>query len=310
VNPLRRGLLRCPRHGVDHGWSNFHRSGWENGSVQKRGAWGIGGSVVLAALLAGCGHGTPQAGHKPPSTTAPAAGLPASHGATTSTPTTTATVVTTVDETASLPIVSCPTKFALATPPPIVPVPASVTVNVPTALAGKLAVYTDTNDIMKLLAPTGWSCSASYGADGSGIVTIVPKGESLPASGLTSDSTDQAITAYETGGSSVQAAAAACSVFPAAAAATESDLGKGCSPRPPSEIVDPLSTTVVDFEDPAGVKGSGDPSGGQDPANGIMTYSPTTEGPGYYLETCTLAQNEHEVCTAALNYFVTLYGQG
>jgi len=283
--------------------------------VQKRGVWGIGGSVVLAAVLAGCGHGTPQAGRKPPSTTAPATGLPASHGATTTThvvtttPTTTTTVVTTVDETASLPIVSCLTKFALATPPPTVPVPASVTVDVPTALAGKLAVYTDTDDIMKLLAPSGWSCSASYGADGSGIITIVPKGESLPATGLTSDSSDQAITAYETGGSPVQAAAAACSFFPAAATATESDLGKGCSPRPPSEIVDPLSTSVVDFEDPAGIKGSGEPSGGQDPANGVMTYSPT-KGPGYYLETCTLAQDEHEVCTATLNYFVTLYGQG
>jgi len=271
--------------------------------VQKRGVWGIGGSVVLAAVLAGCGHGTPQAGRKPPSTTAPATGLPASHGATTTTPvvtttpTTTTTVVTTVDETASLPIVSCLTKFALATPPPTVPVPASVT------------VYTDTDDIMKLLAPSGWSCSASYGADGSGIITIVPKGESLPATGLTSDSSDQAITAYETGGSPVQAAAAACSFFPAAATATESDLGKGCSPRPPSEIVDPLSTSVVDFEDPAGIKGSGEPSGGQDPANGVMTYSPT-KGPGYYLETCTLAQDEHEVCTATLNYFVTLYGQG
>jgi hypothetical protein len=266
--------------------------------------WGIGGSVVLAALLAGCGHGTPQAVRKPPSTTAPATGIPASDGATTTT-----TVVPTVYETASLPVVSCRTKFALATPPPTVPVPATVTVDVPVALMGKLALYTDTSDIMKLLAPTGWSCSASYGADGSGIITIVPKGESLPATGLTSDSSDQAITAYETGGSPVQAAAAACSFFPAAATATESDLEKGCSPRPPSEIVDPLSTTVVDFEDPAGVKGTGDPSGGQDPANGVMTYSPT-KAPGYYLGTCTLAQNEHEVCTAALNYFVTVYGQG
>jgi hypothetical protein len=283
--------------------------------MQKRGVWGIGGSVVLAALLTGCGHGTPQATRKPPSTTAPTTGLPASHGATTTTPTTAVTpttattVVTTGDETASLPIVSCLTKFALATPPPTVPVPASVTADVPTALAGKLAVYTDTSDIMKVLAPTGWSCSASYGADGSGIITIVPKGESLPATGLTSDSSDQAITAYETGGSPVQAAAAACSFFPAAAAATETDLEKQCSPRPPSEIVDPLSTSVVDFEDPAGVKGTGDPSGGQDPANGVMTYSPT-EGPGYYLETCTLAQDEHEACTATLNYFVTVYGQG
>ena len=71
----------------------------------------------------------------------------------------------------------------------------------------------------------------------------------------------------------MQAARGSVLGLPRRRGATETDLGKGCSPRPPSEIVDPLSTSVVDFEDPAGVKGTGDPSGGQDPANGLMTYS-------------------------------------
>jgi hypothetical protein len=270
--------------------------------------WGIGGSVVLAALLAGCGHGAPQASHKPPSTTAPATRTGGSHGSTT-TSTTTTTVVTTVGDTASLPVVKCPTTFALATPPPSVPLPSSAIVAVPTSLAGKLAVYADNNDIMKLLAPTGWNCSASYGADGSGIVTIVPSGESLPASGQDVSPSDQAIIASETGGSPVQAAGDACAFFPAAATATETDLGRGCSARPSSEIVDPINASTVDFEDPSGTKGSGDPSGGPYPANGVMTYSPTTE-PGFYLDTCTLPAGAHATCTAALNYFVTLYGQG
>ncbi len=73
--------------------------------------------------------------------------------------------------------------------------------------------------------------------------------------------------------------------------------------------MDPVSATVVDFEDPAGAKGTGEPSGGRDPANGVMTYSPA-EGPGFYLDTCTLPQDEHATCTAVLNYFITLYGQG
>ena len=232
--------------------------------VCRKGAWGIGRSVVLAALLAGCGHGTPQAGHKPPSTTAPAARTsPASHGSTTTSTSTTTTHGGDRQsmKRSSLPVVSCPTKFALATPPPIVPTPRigdSQRTHCAGREAGRLHRYQRHHEAARA---DGWSCSASFGADGSGIVTIVPKGESLPASGLTSDSSDQAITAYETGGSSVQAAAAACSVFPAAAAATESDLGKGCSPRPPSEIVDPLSTSVVDFEDPAGVKGYRRPFG-------------------------------------------------
>jgi hypothetical protein len=272
--------------------------------MRSQGAWGVVGSVVLAALLAGCGHGTPQSSRKPSSTSSPTSqtgGLPESM--------TTTTAVTTADEPAGLPVVSCPTTFALATPPPTVPAPTSVTVEVPDALAGKLAVYVDSNNIMRLLAPTGWSCTASYGADGSGIVTIVPKGESLPAGLQEPDSSDQAISATETGGSPVQAAAEACGFFPAAGAATESDLGQGCSPRPLSETVDPINSDVLAFEDPAGLKGSGAPSGGRYPANGVMTYSATNE-PGFYLETCTLPQTNHATCTAALNYFITQYGQG
>jgi hypothetical protein len=172
-----------------------------------------------------------------------------------------------------------------------------------------VSIYSDTNDIMMLLAPKGWSCSASYGADGSGGVTVMPPGETLPAAGLASDSSDEAVTGSETGGSPVQAAAQACSFFPAAAAATETDLEKGCSPRPASEIVDPISASVVDFEDPPGIKGTGVPSGGQNPANGVMTYSPDVE-PGFYIETCTLPKDAHDTCTAALNYFIARFGQG
>jgi hypothetical protein len=274
--------------------------------MRHRGIWGIVGSVILAALLAGCGHGAPQAGRKPPSTTSSTSRTGGSQGSTT---TTTTTAVTTSDEAATLPVVSCPTTFAITTPPPTVPLPVSLTVEVPVALAQRLAVYVDSNNIMRLLAPTGWRCAASYGADGSGIVTLVPRGESLPAGLQEPNSSDQAISATETGGSPVQAAADACGFFPAAATATESDLGKGCSPPPPSETVDSINNNVVDFEDPAGIEGSGEPSGGRYPANGVMTYSPTNE-PGFYLDTCTLPQAEHATCTAALNYFVTQYGQG
>jgi hypothetical protein len=267
----------------------------------KRGAWGIGGSIALAALLAGCGHGAPGADRRPPTTTSPGSPPAASPGSTTTT--------TGSDEAASLPVVRCPTTFALSTPPPTVPLPTSLIVHVPSTLTTPMAVYADSNNIMKLLAPAGWSCSAFYGADGSGRITVEPSGEPLPASGQVPSASDQAISATETGGSPVQAAAAGCAFFPAAAAANESDLDQGCSPRPKSEMVDPISSTVVGFEDAPGIKGSGEPSGGPDPANGVMTYSPTV-GPGFYLDTCTLPQDEHATCTAVLNYFITLYGRG
>jgi hypothetical protein len=279
--------------------------------MRQRGVGGIIGSVVLAALLAGCGHGAPQASRKPPSTTSPttATGTGGSRtggkrGSTTST-----TAVDAADTATSLPVVSCPTTFAITTPPPTVPLAGSATVEVPDTLASTLSVYSDSSGLMRLLAPSGWSCSASYGADGSGLITVTPNGETLPADGLEPGSPDRAITASETGGSPVQAAAEACSFFPAAATANMTYLGKACTPRPSSEIVDPISTSVVDFEDPTGIEGSGDPSGGQDPANGVVTYSPT-KGPGFYMGTCTLPHKEHATCTAVLNYFDTLYGQG
>jgi hypothetical protein len=276
--------------------------------MRHRGMWGVVGSVAVAALLAGCGHGMPDASRKPPSTTSTTSRAGGATGSATTT-TTTTTAVTTAEEAATLPVVSCPTTFAITTPPPTVLIPASLTVDVPAALAHTLAVYVDSNSIMRLLAPKGWKCAASFGADGSGIFTIVPKGGPLPTGLQEPNSSDQAISATETGGSPVQAAGDACAYFPAAAAAAESDLGQGCSPRPTSETVDPINSNVVAFEDPAGVKGSGDPSGGQYPANGVMTYSPTNE-PGFYLDTCTLPQSDHVTCTAVLNDFVLQYGQG
>jgi hypothetical protein len=71
--------------------------------------------------------------------------------------------------------------------------------------------------------------------------------------------------------------------------------------------VDPISTTLVAFLDPPGVKGDGDPSGGPWPANGVMIYNPGAPN-GSYLETCTGPASLTPTCTAALNAFSTAYG--
>jgi hypothetical protein len=172
-----------------------------------------------------------------------------------------------------------------------------------------MVVYSDTRAILMLLAPKGWTCNALFGADGSGDMTILPGGETLPTGGLAPHSPDQAITAGETGGSPVLAALQACSFFPAAAEATETYLEKGCSSRPSSESLDQISTSAVAFEDPAGTVGTGSPSGGENPANGVVTYS-AGKGRGSYIATCTLPQDEHDMCTASLNYFIAVYGEG
>src|SRR5580658_5395944 len=181
----------------------------------------------------------------------------------------------------------------------------------PRALATELAVYGDTEEIMMLVGPRGWTCSAAYGADGSGGVIAYPKGETVPESWgaawlLSPPSSDEAISGAETGGSPVQAAAEACGYFLDAATATLNDLGHGCPGRPSSESIDEISTDVVGFEDPPGVSGEGTPSGGEDPANGVITYS-SSLSPGSYRSTCTLPARQHPLSTASLDEFVAQY---
>jgi hypothetical protein len=165
-----------------------------------------------------------------------------------------------------------------------------------------------------LVGPTvGWTCTGVFGADGSGMLALSPVGTTVPASGTTwhlpVSSPTQAIVATESGGSTVQGAALACALFGAAKTATQQDLGQGCTmTSPPQERVVMISTVQVGFEDPAGVAGTGFPSGGQNPASGIMLYQPKPTEATAYQATCTLPPVQQDLCTAVLNQFVTTFG--
>jgi hypothetical protein len=169
---------------------------------------------------------------------------------------------------------------------------------------------------MMLLGPASWTCHGLYGADGSGGLLISPAGESVPSDSdpgwhLSTSSSDEAIVGYETGGSPVQGAALACPLFASAAAATRQDLGQGCTvTRPSQESLFPSGTagTDIGFEDPIGVAGDGIPSGGLNPANGVMLYLPDQGKATAYLATCTLPDAQHDLCSAVLDHFVALYG--
>jgi hypothetical protein len=266
----------------------------------------VAGLVGVAALAAGCADSSPQADRRPPSTTGPTVRPRSAPTSTTQPSSTSSTAVDDGAVATSIPVVSCPTSFAVTTA--TVPLPSSAIVDVPPTLAKTMVVYSDTHSILMLLAPKGWTCKASFGADGSGDMTILPAEETLPSGKLAPPSSAQAITAGETGGSPVQAAFQACAFFPAAAQALEADLEQSCS-SPASESLDQISASAVAFEDPAGIVGTGSPSGGENPANGVITYS-ADKGPGSYTSTCTLPQDEHDRCTASLNYFISVYGEG
>ena len=216
--------------------------------------------------------------------------------------------------TASLPVVVCQTTTGA--PTTTTSLPGSVTVIVPASDAqqGNLAVYTDETGGLMLVGPTvGWTCNGSFGADGSGFMALAPVGTAVPAAGTTGhlqmSSTTQAIVAIESGASTVQGAALACPLFSAAQAATQQDLGKGCAVSSPSqEHVVKTSSVEIGFEDPPGVAGVGFPSGGQNPANGIMLYQPKPTEATAYQATCTLAVAQKDLCTAVLNHFAATFG--
>ena len=108
----------------------------------------------------------------------------------------------------------------------------------------------------------------------------------------------------------MQGAALACPLFSAAKAATQQDLGKGCAAGEPAAGARraDVSGRQVGFQDPAGVAGVGFPSGGQNPANGVVLYQPKPTEATAYQATCTLPAAQQDLCTAVLNHFAATFG--
>jgi hypothetical protein len=216
--------------------------------------------------------------------------------------------------TASLPVIVCETTTGA--PTTTTSLPASVSVSVPASdgQQGNLAVYTDETGGLMLVGPTvGWTCNGNFGADGSGLLALAPVGTAVPMTGTTwhlpASSPTQAIVAMESGGSTVQGAALACPLFSTAKAATQQDLGRVCAVSVSTqEHVTRISSVAVGFQDPAGVAGVGYPSGGQNPAKGVVLYQPKPTEPTAYQATCTLPAAQQDLCTAVVGQFVATFG--
>jgi hypothetical protein len=256
-------------------------------------------ATVSLALVAGCGG--------PVGNTGSASPAPSKAGRTGPVSATTAVLVT-----VNLPVVRCPTSLGVDRP--AISLPRSRPVAVPRALAARLAVYADDVGVMELVGPKGWSCSALYGADGSGGIVVYPRNERVPRSWaagwpLARTSAEAAIAGLESSACYSCTLAQACRLFMSAATAwRNAGFGQACPPRPAAESVIRLGAGIVSFEDPPGIRGDGLPSGGRYPANGVLTYHPGAPD-GSWKETCTLPGGDKDECTAILNAFLTWYGQ-
>jgi serine/threonine protein kinase len=280
---------------------------------RRRGWIAVAAFVLIAALIAGGVFAVGRSDNKTladdSTTTTHTVGVASAATATSAAATNTTTQSSpTALESATLPLVACPTSYGVDPSPSPAALPSSTTESVPADLATQLTMYTDEQGDMKLLAPTGWVCNANFGADGSGGVTITPTGETLPSGQLSQGSTVEAIVGSETSACVQCREGQACPLFATAAADYEQDYQMTCpSEKPGEESSEPIEDGVVGFLDPPGVAGDAYPSGGAYPANGVMTYHSGNEN-GSWLDTCTLPYSQQALCTAVLNSFANTYG--
>jgi hypothetical protein len=198
----------------------------------------------------------------------------------------------------SVPVVRCPTVFGVSGEGQKAPATVAV-LGHPSSTHG-LAAYTNTEEF--LIAPAGLQCSGIIAADGGSEIVVWPKGTAKPGRHAHSEG----LTLLLDPACASCRAVDACPFFPSLAA----KLSFPCSPAdvPRGEHTYTLAADTTLFEDPPDVPGDGWPSGGSDPANGIvgLVGSP----PSVYRSTCTLPQSLHSVCTVSLNDVLARYGQG
>jgi hypothetical protein len=194
--------------------------------------------------------------------------------------------------------VTCPTTFGLPDET-MGPVPATMTATVTSEVAEKITFYG--NGTRALLGPKGWHCEAAVGADGSTSMTVTPPGQPTPEGSPPPD--HQAVTAYTGGGCVGCIATMACGLFPEAWKLFDQP-GLSCpSTSPARELVTRRLPGSAVFEDPPGVAGTGEPSGGRYRALGLLVFDPGTgaggagnDFPSALKITCTLPDALAQVC--------------
>ena len=289
-------------------------AGSEDEPVGRRKLWwlGVAAFVVVAALIAGGIALASKTDNKASSTiTTVRSGVTtttAGTGAVT-TPTTGAPAVAT-NVSAQLSQVVCPTSYGNQ-PTGTPSLPSTVAKSVPSSLVNQIAVYTDAQGEMQIMAPTGWACSASIGADGSSELAAFPEGQPNPTTNSSTPDTGEQVVGSQTGACLGCLYSQVTPLFTAAASQCAVDyagIPSQCPGPYAGESIDPIGSGIVGFLDPPGVKGSGAGSGGPYPANGVATYQGATGSQPSYVETCTLPDSQHSLCTAALDDFVLAYG--
>lgn len=216
--------------------------------------------------------------------------------------------------TSTVPVVVCPTQSGASLGGPT-KTASTQRVGLSAQIAKKVAIYTDQHSLQSVLGPRGWRCIASYGADGSGGVTIYPEGETVHyfADFSKESKSFQAINVDWTPACVLCILGQACPFFAAAKAAVTtlgySQNEVSCT-RPPGERLVKSNRSLAYFSDPPGLAGTGEPSGGKLRALGLVTWEGLTKKGqrtitnGSAVVTCTIPRLDAQLCQESFSWFV------
>jgi hypothetical protein len=187
---------------------------------------------------------------------------------------------------------TCPTTYAIPGDHPSRATHATLAM---TARAAKDVVAWSGGGTPVVLAPHGFDCSALVSADGGVHVRLSPPDASKSG---------PAIDVQVEGSCVGCISALACGLFPRAV----HDTGFKCdTPHPRGERSAALLPNVIAFQDPAGVRGSGVPSGGRLRAVGVVVYIPNKTTFAARM-TCTLDVKAEAACAGVISDFLGRVG--
>lgn len=203
----------------------------------------------------------------------------------------------------SVPVTDCRTDFGADTPPTSQRATRLPFAGAP-SVAAQVAFYS--NGFVTLLGPRGWSCHGVDAADGGRSMSVFPPGCRDPLLADRPGSTGVTVLFDYTGHG--PGALLVCSLFPNTAAARLARGIERCPAPPPREELERPTPDVVVFRDPAGVRGTGVPSGGNQVASGVVSFPQLVPEPSSVpiaKATCSLAAPTSRLCSTIIGDFVT-----
>jgi len=201
-------------------------------------------------------------------------------------------------------VVSCSVQFGVPGSAPLWS-PASLPIGLPARTAARVSFYSD--GFVTVLAPKGWDCSGLEAADGGASLSVFPTGQANPLESSHPPLSAAGVTVRLDYTGHGPGAELVCALFPGTRAASLAASTGGCPALPHAETVQHPTPDVATFVDPAGVQGSGEPSGGRNVSRGVVIFPQLQPEPGSVnvaQASCTLPSGSASLCGPILADFV------